>query len=58
LFLADVIIRHLVFVEDDNILDEQYKTSHRTLPRDNDANMPPKQRMTKMMKAVFALWLL
>lgn len=42
-----------VFVEDDNILDEQYNTSHRTLPLENDAKILPKQRTGKMMNAVF-----
>jgi hypothetical protein len=66
LLLADVIIRHLLFVEDDNILDEQQKIakasfcmqkyfSHRTFPLESDANMPPKQRTAKMMKVVFVL---
>jgi hypothetical protein len=52
LLLADVIIRHMICVEDDNILDEQYNTYHRTLPRDNEVSIPAKQRTAKMMKAV------
>jgi hypothetical protein len=52
LLLVDVIIRQKVFVEDDNILDEQYNIFHRTLPLESEANIPPKQRTAKMIKAV------
>jgi hypothetical protein len=32
-----------------------YTFSSRILPLESDANIPPKQRTAKMMKAVFAL---